>query len=177
MRRQPVAPFPGPGTGSSSEQVDQAGGGSDGILSPANSVFSSQSSTTSIIGDHEHDTSHDKSHDTSAGHMYDVEIEITGVEDKGEDVVSRESSHEHEESDVIGNANEQLLNGGTKTGEVPATTDQTREEKDVSREEGEERGGSPQDVAKIEAFHNNLAYHFSTILLSEQANQVISSAQ
>ena len=177
-RTQPVAPFPGPGTGSSNEQVDQAGGG-DGILSPTTSVFSSQSSTNSLLGDHEHDMSHDKSHDTNIIHEYDVEIEITGVEDKEQGVVSsRESSYEDGENvDVSGNANDQLLNGVKTRSELRVETDQKREGKEDGGEEGKDRVSSPQDVAKIEAFHNNLAYHFSTILLSENATEVVSSAQ
>lgn len=170
MRRQPVAPFPGPSTGSSTEHVDQAG--DTNILSPASSVFSSQSSTTSIIsgGDHEqesHDKSRDKSnadgeHDTTT---FEVEVEITGVD---EDV--GHSNINNARRDNIGtiNANEQLLNGGHGQN---GTIVKTREK------EEEERVGSPQDVAKIEAFHDNLAYHFSTILLSENATEVVSSAQ
>ena len=154
MRRHPVAPFPGPS--SSTERVDQVG---ESILSPADSVFSSQSSIISG-GEHDHDyKSHDqdsRSHDMNPileydGAPFEVEVEITGCEE--------ETDRDGERRDINGgNANE--------------TVGKTQE-----KELEEERVGSPQDVAKIEAFHNSLAYHFSTILLSENATEVVSSAQ
>ena len=172
MRRHPVAPFPGPGAGSSTERVDQVG---ECILSPADSVFSSQSSTNSIIGGGEHDhdyRSHDqddKSHDMNPILEYDVahfqvDVEITGCEEETDgDGMGRGTNG--------GNANEQLSNSRNERGETVGKTQV------LEREEEEERVGSPQDVAKIEAFHNSLAYHFSTILLSENATEVVSSAQ
>ena len=168
MRRHPIAPFPGPS--SSTERVDQVG---ESILSPADSVFSSQSSTNSILsgGEHDHDyRSHDqdsKSHDMNPileydGAPFEVEVEITGCEE--------ETDRDGERRGINGsNANEQLSNSRSEKGETVRKT----QEKELE----EERVGSPQDVAKIEAFHNSLAYHFSTILLSENATEVVSSAQ
>ena len=174
-RRQPIAPFPGPGAGHSTEHVDQVG---ESILSPVNSVFSSQSSTNSIIsgGEHDHDNrSHDqdKSHDMNPILEYDlapfeVDVEITGCEEDTDQDGGRGSTYGN--GTGRGNANEQLSNS---RGEKDGTTLVKTEEKEVE----EERVGSPQDVAKIEAFHNNLAYHFSTILLSEDATEVVSSAK
>lgn len=172
MRRHPVAPFPGPG--SSTEHVDQVG---ESILSPADSVFSSQSSTNSIISggehDHEYGRSHDqdnKSHDMNPileydGAPFEVDVEITGCDDEEE----RDGGSERRGLNG-GNANDQLSysHAGEKGGRVRKTQEKELEE---------ERVGSPQDVAKIEAFHNSLAYHFSTILLSENSTEVVSSAQ
>ena len=170
-RRHPVAPFPGPS--SSTEHVDQVGG--ESILSPADSVFSSQSSTNSIIsgGEHDHDyRSHDqdnKSHDMNPileydGGPFEVDVEITGCDDEETDRGSEGRSING------GNANEQLSNSRSEKGERGVGKTQEKELED-------ERVGSPQDVAKIEAFHNSVAYHFSTILLSDNATEVVSSAQ
>ena len=178
MRRQPIAPFPGPGSGSSTERVDQAG---ESILSPANSVFSSQGSTTSITsggGDHEQDKSHDRSHDLNPTILgsydvspYEVEVEITGVDEDTDQNRSRSSSYESSDNGTTMNANEQLSNGRSEKNRTLETTGEKEGEED------EERVGSPQDVAKIEAFHNSLAYHFSIILFSENATEVVLSAQ
>jgi hypothetical protein len=91
------------------------------------------------------------------GAPFEVEVEITdcNVEEADRDG---------------GNANEQLSNIRSEKGERGVGKTQERELE-------EERVGSPQDVAKIEAFHNSVAYHFSTILLSENATEVVSSAQ
>ena len=173
-RRQPVAPFPGPS--SSTERMDQVG---ESILSPADSVFSSQSSTNSIIsgGEHDHDyRSHDqdKLHDMNPILEYDtapfeVDVEITGCDDDEET-----DRRDAERGGINGsNANEQLSNSrGEKRDQSLRVGGKTQE-----KELEEERVGSPQDVAKIEAFHNSLAYHFSTILLSDNATEVVSSAQ
>ena len=143
-------------------------------------MFSSQSSTTSIAsggGDHEHNSkSHDVcpilgSHDPTPS---DVEVEITSVdeEDLGQHGDGRGSNYGSRDNVSLVNANEQLSNGRSETGKKKVKEEQVEEE-----EEEEERVDSPQDVAKIEAFHNSLAYHFSTILLSENATEVVSSAQ
>lgn len=157
--------------------MDQAG---DSILSPANSVFSSQSSTTSIGGDHEQEKSHDHA-TTTILEPYDdveVEVEITGVDEERDRQGSRGSSYGSANSNGVTtmNANEQLSNGRSeKNGSLEKTGGVKEQVEEI--EEEEERVGSPQDVAKIEAFHDSLAYHFSTILLSENATEVVSYAQ
>lgn len=175
MRRQPVAPFPGPGSGSSTERLDQVG---DSILSPVNSVFSSQSSTTSLTsgGDHEQNLKSHEMHPIvgSDDVALDVEVEITGIDEEDTEQNGSREGSSYGSRDNVGtmNANEQLSNGRSEKNGTMETTG----EKEGAYEE-EERVGSPQDVAKIEAFHNSLAYHFSTILLSENATEVVSSAQ
>lgn len=164
-RRQPIAsaPFPGPGSSSSTECVDQVG---ESILSPANSVFSSQSSTASIFSGGEHDQDY-KSHDMNPileyeAPPFEVDVEITGCEEERDQDGGR---RENGNGMHGGNANEHLSKTTVPVGKTRA------------KEVDEERVGSPQDVAKIEAFRNSLAYHFSTILLSEDAKEVVSSAQ
>ena len=98
---------------------------------------------------------------------FEVDVEITGCEEETDQDGGREGINGSGMGG--GNANEQLSNSRSEKDRTSVKT----QEKEVE----EERVGSPQDVAKIEAFHNNLAYHFSTILLSEDATEVVSSAQ